>query len=210
MGISKALMEKLAISKTLNKEHKTVVCITRYGNVLGSRNSIIPVILDKIKKKLPILLTSEDMTRFLMTMDDAINLVLYAFENGNSGEIYVQKSPATTIGILAKALTSLMGVPNHEVKVIGTRHGEKVFESLLSREEMVAAQDLGCYFRLPPDLRDLNYGKFVEQGETQISEAVDYNSHNTTRLDIASMQTLLMNLRFMQATVRGEDVQAEE
>jgi UDP-glucose 4-epimerase len=146
----------------------------------------------------------------MMTLDDAVDLVLYAFEHGKPGEIFVQKAPAATIETLAQALTDLMGKPKHEVRVMGTRHGEKLYEALLSREEMVAAEDLGGYYRVPPDLRDLNYGKFVEHGEVRISEAVDYNSHNTTRLDVRGMQALLMKLRFMQATVRGEVVEAEE
>jgi UDP-glucose 4-epimerase len=139
-----------------------------------------------------------------------VDLVLYAFEHGQPGEIFVQKAPAATIEVLAKSLTALVGKPEHEVRVIGTRHGEKLYEALLSREEMVAAEDLGGYYRVPPDLRDLNYGKFVEQGEVKISEATDYNSHNTERLDMAGMQALLMKVRFMQATLRGEQVDGEE
>jgi len=150
------------------------------------------------------------MTRFMMTLDDAVDLVLYAFEHGTPGDIFVQKAPAATIETLARALTDLLGVPEHPVNIIGTRHGEKLFEALLSREEMVAAEDLGGYYRVPPDLRDLNYGKFVEQGEVKISEAVEYNSHNTTRLDMPGMQALLMKLRFMQGIVRGEHVEPEE
>ena len=146
----------------------------------------------------------------MMTLDDAVDLVLYAFEHGSSGDIFVQKAPAATVQTLAKTLISLMGRPEHPINIIGTRHGEKLFEALLSREEMVAAQDLGGYYRVPPDLRDLNYGKFVEQGEIKISEAVEYNSHNTTRLDTDGMQALLMKLRFMQAVVRGELVDLEE
>jgi UDP-glucose 4-epimerase len=146
----------------------------------------------------------------MMTLDDAVDLVLYAFEHGQPGEIFVQKAPAATIKVLTQALAGLLGKPEHEVRVIGTRHGEKLFEALLSREEMVSAQDLGGYYRVPPDLRDLNYGKFVEQGEVRISEATDYNSHNTTRLDVAGMAALLMKLRFMQATMRGEVVEEEE
>jgi UDP-glucose 4-epimerase len=145
-----------------------------------------------------------------MTLDDAVDLVLYAFEYGQPGEIFVQKAPAATIEVLAKSLTALMGKPEHEVRVIGTRHGEKLYEALLSREEMAGAEDLGGYYRVPPDLRDLNYGKFVEQGEVRISEATDYNSHNTTRLDVPGMQALLMKLRFMQAIARGEHVEPEE
>lgn len=150
------------------------------------------------------------MTRFMMTLDDAVDLVLYAFEHGQPGEIFVQKAPAATIEVLAKSLTALVGKPEHEVRVIGTRHGEKLYEALLSREEMVAAEDLGGYYRVPPDLRDLNYGKFVEQGEIKISESTDYNSHNTDRLDISGMQALLMRLSFMQAIARGEHVDPEE
>jgi len=149
------------------------------------------------------------MTRFMMTLEDAVDLVLYAFEHGESGDIFVQKAPAATITVLTQALTRLLGLPDHEVRVIGTRHGEKLFEALLSREEMVAAVDLGGYFRVPPDLRDLNYGKFINEGERQISEAVDYNSHNTFRLDIDGMQALLMKLEFMQAIIRGENVEAQ-
>ena len=209
MGISKAMMEKVAVAKSRETD-TTTICVTRYGNVMASRGSVIPLFVGQISAGQALTITDPDMTRFMMTLDNAVDLVLHAFENGNSGDILVQKSSAATIETLVKALTGLMDVPNHKVKVIGTRHGEKLFETLLSREEMVAAQDMGNYFRVPPDLRDLNYDKFVEQGEFLISEAVDYNSHNTTRLDIAEMQALLMNLRFMQATVRGEDVQAEE
>jgi UDP-glucose 4-epimerase len=209
MGISKAMMEKVAVAKSRESD-TTTICVTRYGNVMASRGSVIPLFVGQISAGQALTITDPAMTRFMMTLDNAVDLVLHAFEHGNSGDIFVQKSPAVTIETLAQALTGLMGVPNHKVRVIGTRHGEKLFEVLLSREEMVAAQDLGDYFRVPPDLRDLNYGKFVEQGESQISEAVDYNSHNTTRLDIAGMQALLMNLRFMQATVRGEDAQVEE
>ena len=209
MGISKAMMEKVALAKS-RESNTTTICVTRYGNVMASRGSVIPLFVNQIRDGKALTLTDPAMTRFMMTLDDAVNLVLYAFENGNPGDIFVQKSPAVAIGTLAQALTSLMGVPNHEVGVIGTRHGEKLFEALLSREEMVAAQDLGSYFRVPIDLRDLNYGKFMEQGETQISESVDYNSHNTTQLDIEGMQALLMKLGFMQAIDRGEDAQAEE
>jgi UDP-glucose 4-epimerase len=150
------------------------------------------------------------MTRFMMTLDDAVDLVLYAFEHGQPGEIFVQKAPAATVEVLAKALTSLLGKPEHEVSVIGTRHGEKLYEALLSREEMSSAEDLGGYYRVPPDLRDLNYGKFVEQGEVKISEATDYNSHNTERLDIAGMRDLLMKLGFLPAIIQGDFKNAEE
>jgi UDP-glucose 4-epimerase len=209
MGISKAMMEKVAVAKSRSSA-QTVINVTRYGNVMASRGSVIPLFIEQIRAGKPITLTDPNMTRFMMTLDDAVDLVLYAFEHGRPGEIFVQKAPAATIEVLAKALTALVGKPEHEVRVIGTRHGEKLYEALLSREEMVAAEDLGGYYRVPPDLRDLNYGKFVEQGEPKISEATDYNSHNTDRLDIAGMQALLMKLRFMQAIARGEHVESEE
>ncbi|WP_394673378.1 polysaccharide biosynthesis protein [Limnobacter sp.] len=209
MGISKAMMEKVAVAKS-RSSNNTVINVTRYGNVMCSRGSVIPLFTNQIRAEQPITITDPNMTRFMMTLDDAVDLVLFAFEHGQPGEIFVKKAPAATIEVLAQALTSLLGAPKHPINVIGTRHGEKLFEALLSREEMVAAQDLGQYYRVPPDLRDLNYGKYVEQGEVRISEAVEYNSHNTTRLDIEGMKTLLMKLRFMQATVRGEHAEPEE
>ncbi|WP_090139138.1 polysaccharide biosynthesis protein [Limnohabitans sp. DM1] len=209
MGTSKAMMEKVAVAKSRSSGN-TVINVTRYGNVMASRGSVIPLFAQQIRADHPITITDPSMTRFMMTLDDAVDLVLYAFEHGQPGEIFVQKAPAATIEVLTQALTGLLGKPNHDVRVIGTRHGEKLYEALLSREEMAAANDLGGYYRVPPDLRDLNYGKFVEQGEIRISEAVDYNSHNTTRLDVAGMQALLMKVRFMQATLRGEVVEAEE
>jgi UDP-N-acetylglucosamine 4,6-dehydratase/5-epimerase len=209
MGISKAMMEKVAVAKSRSSS-QTVINVTRYGNVMASRGSVIPLFVDQIRAAQPITITDPNMTRFMMTLDDAVDLVLYAFEHGQPGEIFVQKAPAATIEVLTQALTGLLGKPEHEVRVIGTRHGEKLYEALLSREEMAAAEDLGGYYRVPPDLRDLNYGKFVEQGEIKISEATDYNSHNTTRLDVAGMQALLLKLRFMQAIVRGEHFELEE
>lgn len=209
MGISKAMMEKVVVAKS-RCSSSTVICATRYGNVMASRGSVIPLFVDQIRAGKAITITDPIMTRFMMTLDDAVDLVLYAFVHGKHGEIFVQKAPAATIETLAHALTGLMGVPEHEIQIIGTRHGEKLYEALLSREEMVAAEDLGEYFRVPPDLRDLNYGKFVEHGEIRITEAVDYNSHNTTRLDVSGMQALLMKLRFMQAATRGEHTEPEE
>jgi len=209
MGISKAMMEKVAVAKSRNS-NSTVINVTRYGNVMCSRGSVIPLFTNQIRSGQPITITDPAMTRFMMTLDDAVDLVLYAFEHGRPGEIFVQKAPAATIETLAYALTDLLGKSDHPVHVIGTRHGEKLYEALLSREEMVAAEDLGGYYRLPPDLRDLNYGKFFDQGELKISEATDYNSHNTTRLDVPGMQALLLKLGFMQATMRGEVVEAEE
>jgi UDP-N-acetylglucosamine 4,6-dehydratase len=208
MGISKAMMEKVVVAKSRGND-STIICATRYGNVMASRGSVIPLFVDQIRSGIPITITDPNMTRFMMTLDDAVDLVLYAFEHGNPGEIFVQKAPAATIETLVTALIGLMGTPKHETRIIGTRHGEKLYEALLSREEMVAAQDLSGYYRVPPDLRDLNYGKFVEQGEIRVSEATDYNSHNTTRLDVKGMQALLMKLRFMQAIVRGEHVEPE-
>jgi len=209
MGISKAMMEKVAVAKSRSSS-RTVINVTRYGNVMASRGSVIPLFVEQIRSGQPITITDPGMTRFMMTLDDAVDLVLYAFEHGQPGEIFVQKAPASTIEVLTQALTGLLNKPQHEVRVIGTRHGEKLYEALLSREEMAAAEDLVGYYRVPPDLRDLNYGKFVEQGEVKISESSDYNSHNTTRLDVTGMQALLLKLRFMQAIVRGEYVELEE
>ncbi len=210
MGISKAMMEKVMVAASRNLElRETVICGTRYGNVMASRGSVIPLFVDQVLAGKPISITDPAMTRFMMTLEDAVDLVLYAFEHGKNGDIFVQKAPAATVDVLAKALLQIMGKPDHEVRVMGTRHGEKLYEALLSREERVAAQDLGGYYRIPPDLRDLNYGKFVEQGEVQISEAVDYNSHNTLRLDVEGMTALLLKLPFMQAIARGEYAQAE-
>jgi UDP-glucose 4-epimerase len=176
---------------------------------MASRGSVIPLFVEQVLAGKPISITDPAMTRFMMTLEDAVDLVLYAFEHGNNGDIFVQKAPAATIEVMTQALLELMGKPTHQVNIIGTRHGEKLYEALLSREEKVAAQDLGGYYRVPPDLRDLNYGKFTEQGEVQISEAVDYNSHNTTRLDVEGMKALLLKLPFMQAIARGEVAQAE-
>jgi UDP-glucose 4-epimerase len=209
MGISKAMMEKVIVAKSRNSA-ETVICTTRYGNVMASRGSVIPLFIEQIRVGKPITITDPNMTRFMMTLGDAVDLVLYAFNHGNPGDIFVQKSPAATIETLAKALIGLLDVPNHEIRIIGTRHGEKLYEALLSREERVAAEDQGEYYRIPPDLRDLNYGKFVEQGELKISAAEDYNSHNTERLDLKGMQKLLLRLRFMPAIMRGETVDAEE
>jgi UDP-glucose 4-epimerase len=193
MGISKAMMEKVSVAKSRNAD-STIINVTRYGNVMASRGSVIPLFVDQILSNTPISITDPEMTRFMMTLDDAVDLVLYAFENGTPGEIFVQKAPAATIKVLAEALTELMNVPNHKINIIGTRHGEKLYEALLSREEMVAADDLGEYFRVPPDLRDLNYGKFVDDGEVSITQAEDYNSHNTSRLGVAGMKDLLNKL----------------
>lgn len=209
MGISKAMMEKVVVAKS-RSSNDTVICATRYGNVMASRGSVIPLFTNQLRAGHPITITDPSMTRFMMTLDDAVDLVLFAFENGQAGEIFVQKAPAANIGTLAAALADLLGCSDHEINVIGTRHGEKLFEALLSREEMVAAEDMGDYYRIPPDMRDLNYGKYFEQGTIEISEATEYTSHNTRQLGIEGMQALLMKLRFIQATVRGELVEPEE
>ena len=214
MGISKAMMEKVMVAASRNLEGTdTVICGTRYGNVMASRGSVIPLFVDQVRAGQPITITDPSMTRFMMTLADAVDLVLYAFEHGNNGDIFVQKAPAATIETLARAVTGLMGKPEHPVQVIGTRHGEKLYEALLSREEMACAQDMGDYFRVPPDGRDLNYGKFVEEGDQKLTQAEhgeDYNSHNTTRLDVADMQNLLRKLHYIQSTVNGEYVRPEE
>lgn len=197
MGISKAMMEKVAVAKARTSV-ATTINVTRYGNVMASRGSVIPLFIDQIRSDTPITITDPEMTRFMMTLDDAVDLVLYAFKHGEKGEIFVQKAPAATIRVLTEALTQLLGKPEHKINIIGTRHGEKLFEALLSREEVVAAEDLGGYFRVPPDNRDLNYGKFVESGEVRISNSEDYNSHNTTRLDVVAMKALLMKLPTIQ------------
>lgn len=211
MGISKAMMEKVMIAKSRNvDDSKTVICGTRYGNVMASRGSVIPLFIDQIRAGQPLTLTDPNMTRFMMTLGDAVDLVLYAFEHGTNGDMFVQKAPAATVEVLATALTKMLGKPDHPIQVIGTRHGEKLYEALLSREEMACAEDQGEYFRVPPDLRDLNYAKFVEQGEEKISRTEDYNSHNTVRLDVEGMQRLLLKLNFMAAIQRGEHATPEE
>ncbi len=210
MGISKAMMEKVMVAASRNLESsETIICGTRYGNVMASRGSVIPLFVDQVLSGKSISITDPSMTRFMMTLEDAVNLVLYAFEHGGNGDIFVQKSPAATIQVLVQAMLNLMGKQNHDARVIGTRHGEKLYESLLSREEYASAQDLGDYYRVPPDLRDLNYAKFVEQGEVQISNSLDYNSHNTKRLSVDEMQNLLLKLPFMQAVIRGDYAQAD-
>lgn len=212
MGISKAMMEKVMVATSRNLDG-TVICGTRYGNVMASRGSVIPLFVDQVLAGKPITVTDPGMTRFMMTLEDAVDLVLYAFENGRNGDIFVQKAPAATVHVLIQALLELLGRSAHPVHEIGTRHGEKLFETLLSREEMACAEDLGGYFRVPPDGRDLNYAKFVEEGErklTQSSHGEDYNSHNTTRLDVPNMRALLLKLDFMQRIVRGEAAVAED
>ena len=214
MGISKAMMEKVMVAASRNLEGSgTVICGTRYGNVMASRGSVIPLFVEQVFAGKPITITDPTMTRFMMTLADAVDLVLYAFEHGNNGDIFVQKAPAATVETLAHALLRLMNRPDYPVHVIGTRHGEKLYEALLSREEMACAQDMGDYYRVQPDGRDLNYAKFVDQGEprlTQTAHGEDYNSHNTARLDVDGMTRLLLKLDSMQAIARGEHATPEE
>ena len=205
MGISKAMMEKVMVAKSRNADpSKTVICGTRYGNVMASRGSVIPLFVEQIRSGQSVTITDPNMTRFMMTLADAVDLVLYAFERGMNGDIFVQKAPAATVETLAKSLSQIMGFPDYPINVIGTRHGEKLFEALLSREEMACAEDLGGYYRVPPDLRDLNYDKYVEKGEQRISESGDYNSHNTDRLNVEGMKKLLRKLDFIQAIEQGQ------
>ena len=208
MGISKAMMEKVMVALSRNLEGTgTVICGTRYGNVMASRGSVIPLFVEQVAQGKPITLTDPAMTRFMMTLEDAVDLVLYAFTHGNNGDIFVQKAPAATMAVLVQAILALTGRPDHPVTVIGTRHGEKRYESLLSREEGACALDLGDYYRVPSDGRDMNYAKFVDRGQARITQALhgeEYNSDNTTRLDVEGMKALLLKLDFMQRIVRGE------
>ena len=210
MGMSKALMEKAVVAKARGAGPNTVICCTRYGNVMASRGSVIPLFAEQIRNDQPITVTDPNMTRFMMTLDDAVNLVTFAFTHGNNGDIFVQKSPAATIGTLADAIRKVMARPNHEIHQIGTRHGEKLYETLLSREEMVASEDLGNYYRVRSDKRDLNYGAYFDKGEPKVATAEEYNSHNTERLDVDGMIDLLRKLRFVQALERGEQIEPEE
>ncbi len=202
MGLSKALSEKIMIAKSRNIiGSKTVLCGTRYGNVMASRGSVIPLFIDQIKAGLPITITDPDMTRFMMTLEDAVDLVMYAFKNGGQGDLFVQKAPACTISDLATALKDLFHAKN-EIRVIGTRHGEKLFETLVNREEMVRAKDLGDYFRILADERDLNYDQYFIEGRSDVSLQEDYTSHNTTRLDIDDTKNLLLKLNMIKNEVR--------
>lgn len=203
MGMSKALMEKLMVAKArINPSEKTVFCGTRYGNVMASRGSVIPLFINQIKENKPITITDPNMTRFMMSLDDAVDLVLYAYENGKQGDRFVQKAPAATIETVAKALKKIFNAEN-EIKIIGTRHGEKAHETLLTREEKSIAEDCGKYFRVPPDTRDLNYNKYFIEGESEITIAEDYNSANTDRLDIEQTIELLKKQDFVQNELRN-------
>ncbi len=206
MGLSKAMMEKVMIAKSRTvHEGGTVLCGTRYGNVMASRGSVIPLFVEQIKTGKPITITDPNMTRFMMTLESAVDLVLYAFENGNPGDMFVQKAPAATLETLAQALKELYNADN-EIKVIGTRHGEKLYETLVNREEMVKATDMGDYFRIPADNRDLNYALYFSEGETDISKIDDYHSHNTHRLDIEGTKKLLMKLPMIIEDLKAMNV----
>lgn len=206
MGISKAMMEKIAVAKSRVAGARTTICVTRYGNVMASRGSVIPLLVSQIQTGLPLSITDPAMTRFMMTIEDAVELVLYAFEHGRPGDIFVQKAPACTMDTLAMALRKLLKADN-PIKVIGTRHGEKLYETLLTREERVAAQDLEGYYRVPADNRDLNYALYFSEGKREIGEQLDYNSHNTLRLDVDGMCQLLQKLDCVQKAMRGEKVE---
>ena len=202
MGISKAMMERVIVAKGRNVKDTMIAC-TRYGNVMASRGSVIPLFIDQIRNGKPITITDPNMTRFMMSLDDAVDLVLFAFENGQNGDIFVQKAPAATVELLANTMKNILGKPNHEVKTIGTRHGEKLYETLLTKEEMVKAIDMGEYYRIPADTRDLNYNQFFEEGEEVVTEAGEYHSHNTHRLNEDELIELLLNLREIKDELKG-------
>ncbi len=207
MGISKAMMEKVMVSKSRDLDPSiTTICGTRYGNVMASRGSVIPLFIDLISKNKPITMTDPNMTRFMMTLEDAVELVLYAFENGSNGDIFVQKAPSATIKTLANAIKKILGKENHPIEVIGTRHGEKLYETLLSREEMISASDLGEYYRIPPDSRDLNYEMYIDHGQKILDEIKDYNSHNTTVLDEKEMHNMLTKLPLIQKILSIKEI----
>ena len=193
MGISKAMMERVVVAKGRNVKNTMIAC-TRYGNVMASRGSVIPLFIDQIRNNRPITITDPDMTRFMMSLDDAVDLVLFAFENAQSGDIFVQKAPAAKVELLAHTIRNILKVPSHEIKIIGTRHGEKLYETLLTKEEMVKAIDMDKYFRIPADTRDLNYDQFVENGEEVITQSHEYHSHNTNQLNEEELRKLLINL----------------
>ncbi len=204
MGISKAMMEKVAIAESRNLQN-TIVCLTRYGNVMASRGSVIPLFINQIKSGLPLTITDPNMTRFLMSLNDAVDLVLFAFKNGNQGDLFVNKAPAATIGELAKAVKDLAKADN-DINVIGTRHGEKLYETLCTREEMAKAEDMGDFYRIPADNRDLNYSMYFSQGEKSMAEIEDYHSHNTQRLDVDGVKSLISKLAIVRKEIFGEEV----
>ena len=197
MGVSKAMMERVIVAKGRNVKGTMIAC-TRYGNVMASRGSVIPLFIDQVENGKPITITDPNMTRFMMSLDDAVDLVLFAFEHGKSGDIFVQKAPAATVGLLAHTMRKILDSLNHEIKTIGTRHGEKLYETLLTKEEMVKAIDMKKYYRIPADTRDLNYSKFFEEGEEIVTEAGEYHSHNTHRLNEKELTELLLDLKEIQ------------
>lgn len=207
MGISKAMMEKIAVAKSRVAAPGTTICVTRYGNVMASRGSVIPLFLKQMQEGKAITVTDPRMTRFMMTIQDAVDLVLYAFQHGNAGDTFVQKAPSCTIEVLADAIGSLLDAPKN-LQVIGTRHGEKLYETLLTREEMAVAEDLGGYFRVPADNRDLNYGKYFTEGQAHVSEVQDYNSHNVELQDVEGMKSLLLKLDCVQQALKGQMLEA--
>ena len=204
MGISKAMMEKVAIAESRNLQN-TIVCLTRYGNVMASRGSVIPLFINQIKSGRPLTITDPNMTRFLMSLNDAVDLVLFAFENGNQGDLFVNKAPAATIGDLANAIKDLAKAAN-EINIIGTRHGEKLYETLCTREEMAKAEDMGDFYRIPADNRDLNYSMYFSQGEKSMAEIEDYHSHNTERLDVDGVKSLISKLAIVRKELFAEEV----
>lgn len=207
MGISKAMMEKVMVAKSRNLDrNKIIICGTRYGNVMASRGSVIPLFVNQIRNNQPITITDPNMTRFMMTLNDAVDLVIYAFTNGENGDIFVQKAPASTVGDIARGIVELLDKPDHEIKVIGTRHGEKLYEALLTREERAVSIDHGDYFRVPADTRDLNYGKYFDQGNIDMETLVDYNSHNTNRLDLAGTKKVLLRVDTLRKIVEQKSL----
>jgi UDP-glucose 4-epimerase len=208
MGLTKALMEKVMAAKSRISD-SSILCATRYGNVMASRGSVIPLFIEQIKNEKPITITDPNMTRFMMTLDDSVDLVFFAFTNSKPGDIFVQKSPATTISIMAQAVAEVMDAPDHPINIIGTRHGEKLYEVLLSREEMISAEDLGNYYRVAPDLRDLNYNKYFSEGEIKVSTAEDYNSHNADRLDLQGTKDLLLSIPYISDVIKGINTQPD-
>ena len=200
MGISKAMMEKVVVSKSRSSK-ETIICATRYGNVMCSRGSVIPLFSSQIMEDKPITITNPLMTRFMMTLQSAVELVMFAFNKGNSGDIFVQKAPGATIDILSKSLIELFEKPNHKIITIGSRHGEKIHEVLLSREEIISAEDLGNYYRIPPDLRELNYDKYFDKGDHKLSKSIEYSSKNTVQLDVKSLKKLLLKVNYVNKLI---------
>lgn len=203
MGMSKAVMEKVAIAKGRNlKKNETIICVTRYGNVMASRGSVIPLFIEQIKNNKPITITNPNMTRFMMSLNQAVDLVLFAFKNGENGDLFIQKSPASTVEMLANTMKNMLNKSNHQINIIGTRHGEKIYEVLMTKEEKVRAIDMGKYFKIPADERDLNYSKFYENGQEIITETDEYNSHNTYRLSEIELKEMLLSLPEIQEDLK--------